>query len=142
METARLFLCARCRCQVRVCSRCDRGQQYCGPHCSAAARTASRRRAGARYQDSRRGRFHHAERQRRYRARRRAAGGEEKVTHHGFAVALEPDSLCAVPASRARPSGPLPPPVPSAARCHFCGRAVSAFVRQGWLRRGREERRR
>ena len=34
MDDARLFLCARCRRQVLICSRCDRGQQYCGARCS------------------------------------------------------------------------------------------------------------
>jgi predicted AAA+ superfamily ATPase len=38
LETARLFLCARCRAQVLLCSRCDRGQVYCGPECSQSAR--------------------------------------------------------------------------------------------------------
>ena len=27
-------LCARCQRQVLICSRCDRGQRYCGAHCS------------------------------------------------------------------------------------------------------------
>ena len=34
MDDARLFLCARCRRQVLICSVCDRGQQYCGARCS------------------------------------------------------------------------------------------------------------
>ena len=46
MDDARLFLCVRCQCQVRVCSRCDRGQQYCGTHCSGLARGESLRAAG------------------------------------------------------------------------------------------------
>ena len=66
MDDARLFLCARCRRQVLICSRCDRGQQYCGAGCSDLARRESLRAAGRRYQQSRRGRHCHAERQRRY----------------------------------------------------------------------------
>ena len=67
--TARLFLCALCHCQVVLCRRCDHGNIYCSPGCGAEARRRSLRRAGRRYQDSRRGRHKHAERQRRYRER-------------------------------------------------------------------------
>ena len=67
---ARLFLCARCRKQVCVCSDCDRGQQYCGEDCALAARRLSLKAAGRRYQSSRRGRARHAERMRRYRAKK------------------------------------------------------------------------
>ena len=31
MDDARLFVCARCKRQVLICSRCDRGQEYCVP---------------------------------------------------------------------------------------------------------------
>ena len=65
MDDTRLFLCARCRRQVLICSRCDRGQQYCGARCSGPARRESLRAEGRRYQHSRRGRHCHAERQRR-----------------------------------------------------------------------------
>lgn len=75
--TGRFFLCARCRAQVLICSGCDRGQIYCTQACSAAARRASLREAGRRYQASRRGRITHAARARRYRERR------NKVTHQG-----------------------------------------------------------
>jgi hypothetical protein len=59
---ARLFVCARCRAQVLLCSRCDRGQRYCGRDCSRAARQGSRREAAQRYQRSRAGRLAHAQR--------------------------------------------------------------------------------
>ena len=85
MDDARVFVCARCRRQVLICSRCDRGQQYCGARCSALARAESLRAAGRRYQQSRRGRHCHAERQRRYRHRCREGAWQEKVTHHGSA---------------------------------------------------------
>ena len=35
MDDARLFLCARCRRQVLICSRCDRGQRF-AEHVAAA----------------------------------------------------------------------------------------------------------
>jgi hypothetical protein len=82
-NTARLFTCARCRAQVLICSRCDRGHIYCGPRCSQQARRESLRAAGRRYQHSRRGRLTHAERQHRYRRR------PHKVTHQG-SVPLAP----------------------------------------------------
>jgi transposase len=68
-DDGRLFLCSRCRVQVLVCRRCDRGQIYCSGSCSTQARRASVAAAGRRYQASRRGRFAHAARARRYRAR-------------------------------------------------------------------------
>jgi transposase len=65
--TGRLFLCARCRAQVFICRRCDRGQIYCASGCAQAARRVSLREAAQRYQHSRRGRLAHAQRARRYR---------------------------------------------------------------------------
>jgi hypothetical protein len=44
--TFRLYNCRRCFDQVRICSPCDRGHQYCKP-CAPLARTESRRRAEA-----------------------------------------------------------------------------------------------
>ena len=40
-RSARLFLCARCRDQVLLCSHCDRGQVYCSRACSVASRSRS-----------------------------------------------------------------------------------------------------
>lgn len=59
---ARLFLCARCFVQVRLCSHCDRGQRYCTPACSSLARNTAQREAARRYQRSRGGRMAHAAR--------------------------------------------------------------------------------
>ena len=144
MDDARLFLCARCRRQVLICSVCDRGQQYCGARCSGLARDDSLRAAGRRYQQSRRGRHCHAERQRRYRRRRRDGVCREKVTHHGSAA-----SRCGAPLVRQRvlrrEASPSmsPKPVTKRARaasgtskmqCHFCARPISEFVRLHWRR--------
>ena len=71
----RLFHCARCRCQVVVCSRCDRGQIYCGRGCAGQGRRQTLRKAGQRYQQTRRGQEKHAARMGHLRARRK------KVTH-------------------------------------------------------------
>jgi len=131
-DTARLFNCARCGRQVVICSCCDRAQRYCAEGCAAAARLESRRKAGERYQHSRRGRLTHAERQRRYRARR------QKVTHQGSPA--PPPAALLVPESRASapPGESTGTPVTEGLRCHFCGRVCGAFVRQGFLRQRRD----
>lgn len=127
-DTARLFNCARCGRQVTICRHCDRGNRYCKEGCAPAARRASGCAAGARYQGSRQGRFAHAQRQRRYRARR------QEVTHQGSLP--PPPAASLLPESRA--SAPPPDEPPESLRCHFCGRACSAFVRLGFLRQRRD----
>jgi hypothetical protein len=129
LDTARLFNCARCGRQVAICRHCDHGHRYCDRDCAQAARRASRRAAGARYQGSHRGRMNHAQRQRRYRTRRR------KVTHQGslappVGVSLPPESRAAAP--------PLDAPAPEGLRCDFCGRTCSVMVRLGFLRQRRD----
>ena len=61
-DIGRMFLCARCRVQVVMCRRCDRGQFYRGLVCSRAARLERQRDAGRRYQCSVVGQAKHAER--------------------------------------------------------------------------------
>src|SRR6218665_2619217 len=80
-QPGRLFLCARCRQQVVLCSRCDRGNRYCGRACWRLSREAAAREAGSRYQRSYRGRLAHAQRARRWRQRR--AQAPQNVTHQG-----------------------------------------------------------
>lgn len=125
----RFFLCGRCRTQVLICSDCDRGQSYCSGACSQLVRCASVREAGRRYQRSRRGRFAHAQRMRRYRAR------QEKVTHQG---SLPPsvDALLAVDlAATATSTSPVCPSlIVPAWHCHFCTCCCSEFVRRDFLR--------
>ena len=128
-SSGRLFLCASCRIQVVVCSRCDRGQIYCAGGCALRARRDSIRAAGRRYQDSRRGRFKHAERSRRYRSR------QNNVTHQASPV-MAADDLLAVDSTRQRliVSAAMPAAL-SAWRCSFCGRQCAQFVRIGPMRR-------
>ena len=128
--SARTFLCGRCLERVFVCSHCDRGQIYCAGGCAQAARRVAQREAGRRYQESRDGRFAHAERNRRYRARRKI------VTHQGTPPPamdglVEPDRTAAASGHH------LPTCVEKAFHCNWCGRPCSAFVRQGALRRRR-----
>ena len=80
--TYRLYNCRRCAVQVRICSRCDHGNIYCGGECARIRRRESRRRASARYQRTRRGAHRHASRQRRWRLRLRR---RQEVTHQGCA---------------------------------------------------------
>ena len=144
MDDARLFLCARCRRQVLICSRCDRGQRYCGARCSNPARRESLRAAGRRYQHSRRGRHCHAERQRRYRRRCREDARAQKVTHHGSAFAPCGAELARHQVAMREANPPMSPkPATKRARaasatstmhCHFCARPVSEFVRRQWRR--------
>lgn len=127
---ARLFNCARCRCQVLVCSHCDRGNIYCGKRCAQAARCQSQREAARRYQDTRRGRRCHAERQRRYRQRR-----STKVTHQGSPPVLPDETLPAESEPSVRPGASPTPDHADGIRCHFCGRVCSPRLRQSFLRR-------
>jgi len=129
----RLFLCGRCRAQVVICSRCDRGQIYCGAACSQVARRESQREAGRRYQRGRRGRFAHAERARRHRQRRRQ---KNNVTHQGSPAPL-PDGLLvadSTAAARQPQKAPQGPQV-AAGHCHFCGCRCAGAVRFGFLPR-------
>jgi hypothetical protein len=66
--------------QVNVCTCCDHGQIYCPNECSSRRRQESIRNAGARYQESPKGKLKHADRQQRYRDRLR-----QNVTHQGSA---------------------------------------------------------
>ena len=125
----RSFLCARCRNQVVICRRCDRGQIYCGKACAHAARRANQREAGQRYQSSDRGRANHAERSRRYRARKK------NVTHRGCLA--QPILL---PAASALPREGSPSPAAATrtiTQCHWCESCPSQFVRFNFLRRRR-----
>ena len=132
MDDARVFVCARCRLRVRICSRCDRGQRYCDARCSGIARRDAVREASRRFQQSRRGKLLHAERQERYRRKRRE--GEKKVTQQG-----SDEAPCSASLSRAQQRNPcLDPSVDSErtakTRCHFCKRPVSVLARRGWRR--------
>ena len=124
--SARLFNCARCHCQVVLCSHCDRGQIYCGRACAQAARRQSTHAAGRRYQHGRRGRRAHAERQRRYRQRRRA-----KVTHQGSPPVPGAARLCAESGGWV---GRVEDPA-GVIHCHRCGRVCQPWLRQAPLRR-------
>lgn len=126
---ARLFLCALCRAQVVICSRCDRGHIYCAG-CAGRARGEAQRAASRRYQGSHRGRLLHAARARRYRAR------QKNVTHHGSPSPPANDLLGAASVTAA--SGAVctgDEPRQTMRRCHWCGCRCPPLIRQGFLRR-------
>ena len=128
--SCRMFLCVRCRCQVLVCRRCDRGQIYCVGICAQEARRDRQREARRRYQATPRGHAMHAERNRCYRARQL-----HRVTDHSLAKKheawplrrLEGDPVSNEPSSTRR--------APGHQFCHHCGRSASAFLRLSPSRR-------
>lgn len=146
-QHARLYLCARCRAQVVLCSRCDRGNRYCGRACGRQARQEAQRAAAQRYQQSRRGRLAYAQRARRWRQRRAGVGagdGVHKVTHQGSPApgvdaplaSWTPESTCSeLPATTVVGTTP---PIDAAAGwiCRRCGAPQRAALRLGFVRHG------
>ena len=145
-ETYRLYSCRGCSVLVSICDRCDHGNIYCPGECAAVSRRAANRRAGARYQRTRRGARRHAARQQEWRDRE-----IKKVTQQGCAptgpvftmsitvdlAAIEtadvPEILellaaLAPPRDRDRPR--------QAGRCDFCRAPLPVFTRlqtrRGW----------
>jgi hypothetical protein len=157
-QPARLYVCARCRVQVILCSRCDRGNRYCGRQCRHQAREQARRETAQRYQRSWRGRIVHAQRSRRWRQRRAARDavdgtgvGAYNVTHQGSRpgeasaplVAWTHDSATTAPADTAAgitaQSASQGLAIATAAACwacHRCGERQPTALRLGFVRHG------
>jgi hypothetical protein len=142
-QPGRLFLCARCRQQVVLCSRCDRGNRYCGRACWRLSREAANREAGSRYQRSYRGRLAHARRAQRWRERR--AQAPQNVTHQGCPAEAANAPLLAWPHDTTTAIVETPcaghdeaPPAPDVAkpvnRCRRCCEPLGPWVRQGFVR--------
>lgn len=150
-ESYRLFNCARCHCQAKICRSCDHGNIYC-PVCSEVAEQERLLRAGAKYQRTERGRLNHAARQQKYEAL------QEKMTHRGPPISppeLPPQARSAAkvlkqPAEREEvldekesEVSPTPEVVPApavagpsgAVCCDFCGQPCGEFARRAPLRR-------
>ena len=137
-DSGRWFVCGRCRVQVLLCRRCDRGQIYCGPRCSMAARRGFQRAAGQRHQSSRGGRVLHAARSKRWRLRvaQRAllkVAPADFVTHQGSLGASADAPLAPCDPD---PAAPVEPSIPSALRCRRCGCALPSWVRSRFVRYG------
>ena len=128
--SARLFQCALCYTQTLICSLCDRGHQYCSASCSGKARRESLRRANRKYAQSRHGKHHNAERQRRYRLRK-----IRKVTDQGSKPTPPPVSLPLL-VSTPGLKGFAPVVARSLSQvCHFCLARISRFLRNDFLHR-------
>lgn len=140
-KSYRLYSCGRCVAQVRICGWCDRGNRYCAGECAKIRRRESLRRAGERYQLSYRGACRHAARQSAWRRRQ-----AQKVTHQGSLASAVPVIVTASAIqtgiegtdadTTTLQAPPLPYRAPAAHCCSFCGRALPAFARLGWLRGG------
>jgi hypothetical protein len=115
-----------------MCPPCDRGQRYCNAHCANTARKHNQQQAAQRYQRSRRGRFHHAARARRYRAR------QKNVTHQRSNLPvvnglLAPDSTIAKRAIAVVKADSAHADY----RCAGCGCRCRTMVRTDFLRNRR-----
>jgi hypothetical protein len=131
----RLYNCARCQLQVRICQRCDHGNVYCAGECASIRRRESLRRAQARYQRSRRGAGRHAARQRQWRERLRQK--RTIVTHHGLLITVTQCIVAVSPVTQSQPidASPeepkqLPKVRPPLERCAFCGATLPDWTRQ------------
>lgn len=125
----RLFQCALCHTQSRVCSKCDRGQIYCGTVCAVFARKKSMKLAGVRYQRTFNGKRNHAARQARYRMRQ-----SEIVTHQGSPPIPQHASMNSLENKAEKTKNAQHK---SALICCFCKKPVSDWIRNGFLRRRR-----
>ena len=144
-ESYRLYSCRGCSVSVSICGRCDHGNIFCAGECAAVSRRESGRRAGARYQRTRRGAHRHAARQRQWRERQL-----DKVTHQGCAptgpvftmsVAVDvtvielTDAPCAPDTALETPRKTEYRRAHVAGRCDFCHAPLPLFTRLG-TRRG------
>jgi len=145
-ESYRLYSCRCCGVSVSLCGRCDRGNIYCGGECAVKCRRESCRRAGARYQRTRRGAQCHAARQQAWHERRK-----QKLTHQGcastgpvFTMAITVD-VTATESSDAPSAPDITSALPrkrgheahrKAGHCDFCQVRLPRFTRlrtrRGW----------
>ena len=123
-KNARIFNCCRCRKLVALCSHCDRGNTYCSKTCATASRKESLQRSGKKYQQSRKGRLKHAERQNRYRIRQR-----QKVTQHGSPAMSLSGLLRQASKLRTSSLSNTSPLSSEELFCVDCGEACSPFLR-------------
>ena len=145
-EDYRLFLCARCKGQVAICSVCDRGQWYCSKHCSHQTRRELSRAAGRRYQATPKGRRHHAARQARHRKKLLATSTTQEVTHRGTPtpeaeIRLRSTIAGAPPTVFCQEAGEVSEEAGAGwVLCDFCGARCQPFARREPLRCRRRRR--
>ena len=139
-KSYRLYNCARCAVQVRICSGCDRGNQYCAGDCARIRRRESQCRAGVRYQSTFRGASMHAARQSAWRVRR-----TQIVTHQGSVPGIDAGIVVSTLPVTEESDVELVALLPILRRAHmhsrvslcsFCWRRLPVFARLGPLRCG------
>ena len=124
-NTARLYNCARCHCQVIVCTHCDRGNIYCGSICAKKSRTLHHRLANHIYQNTFSGRQKHALRQSHYRLHQK--NKIKKVTDRG-STKTPINDLLFTSKNIDKKTRPIK------IHCHFCVKNVFPYLRNGYLR--------
>lgn len=122
-NTLRLYQCARCFTQVKICTYCDRGNIYCAQGCARIARKTAHLAAAIRYQMTRLGKLCHALCQKRYRANLRL---KNKVIDQGSLV--NPPPLPLTPLNTVHPSASK-----SQFSCDFCSKKANDSTRRGFL---------
>lgn len=125
MKDARLYQCVHCNCQCIICSDCDRGNIYCGSVCTKQSRIQNHRIANQFYQKTFRGRQKHALRQNHYRQRQQEK--IKKVTDQGSTL-IPPNDLLPIAENDTKKM------TSEQMHCHFCGKNVSSYLRNGYLR--------
>ena len=142
VETARLYNCARCHCQVVICRHCDNGNVYC-LSCAPVAFRESHCRADAVYQKTDRGRKNHKARQQRYLEKMTDKGSPGSLPASPSRANAEAAPSASAKEERDACSSPSPAtstePQPAGATrradgdsghsCDFCGRLCSAYLR-------------
>ena len=130
-NTARLFNCASCQYQVKICNYCDRGNIYC-TKCAPLARGKSQRAASKRYQNTRQGKLNHAKRQQRYSLRQQQKN--VKMTYQSSNNLPSHDLLPTEPSLLAIEKNAASTATKQAVTCDFCGSQCNNFLRIDFLR--------
>jgi hypothetical protein len=129
--SSRIFNCLRCHHQAILCQQCDRGQRYCADQCRSIARKTSIKRANKKYQNTTKGRFNNAERQRRFRLSQTQK--KKIVTDQGSPSKRSRDLLTVELCALKNRTKVLP--ILSKTTCHFCGSPIGQFFRVGFLKK-------
>jgi hypothetical protein len=145
----RLFNCALCHTQTKLCRPCDRGNIYCSKGCAKKRRNHSLRDAGKKYQQTFKGRRKHADRQKRHRHQKK-----QKVTHqgtqdspaHGFLETATKQEVIqetylqpqlGIDEVHQQVLLQVKPEAPDLVRCDMCGNWCGPFARQKFWHGGR-----
>jgi hypothetical protein len=127
-RSARLYNCARCGCQVIICSHCDRGNIYCSGDCSEQSRKEKLKEAQKRYEKTDKAKKAKAKRQQNYRQRKK-----RKATHQGSGVLLLYDLLLIELEKLKNKIQKCHFTRCIRQYCHFCGSQCSDFLRVFFL---------